>query len=83
MKKFIEISGRFFFSALYGCLISVLIAFALMDGVRRYNLNDNPTLFKIMLNAIWITPIVWGILGMFRYEATLDAGKNIIDKNLP
>lgn len=63
----IEVVAKFLGSAVFGLLVSWI----LLDlGLGLASLNGAPG--RIWLALLWITPLIWGVLGVFYFDKALD-----------
>ena len=67
------IIAQFFGAALFGCFVSLILfggAFFMdLDFLREGQ----------WFHIFWIIPIVWGLLGIFWFDAMLDAARHLVD----
>lgn len=66
-ERAIEVVAKFLGSAVFGLLVSWII---LDLGLGLVNLHGAPG--GIWLALLWITPLIWGVLGVFYFDKALD-----------
>lgn len=63
---------HFFFSALFGGIVGLIIITELVH--TQFLALEHA---RYWMHAFWITPLVWGILGIFYYDKMIDTATNI------
>ncbi len=73
MGERLGVSGRFITSAIFGCFVS----FVIFCVVGR----ADPELLVtgVVAHSFWVTPLVWGVLGIFWFDPLLRAANTVVE----
>ena len=66
--------GRFILAGLFGCGVAWIILVELDCVAYSY-----PRLEHVWTTAIWLTPVLWGLLGVFWFDNLLECGRRILE----
>lgn len=64
---------RFLFSAFYGAIVSLVLFFIFLRLSVYFSFSAR------WYHIFWIIPVLWGILGVFRFDEMLEDGRSIIE----
>jgi hypothetical protein len=66
--------GKFIGGAILGCFVSFVVFIACY-----WALDTDTFMEGKWLHALWIIPIVWGVLGIFWFKPMLELGRSIFE----
>jgi hypothetical protein len=77
------ILARFIISAFFGGFMSFIVFWVIYE-IMIYMYNDflSAYIIRILIHALWVVPIFWGILGIFFFETMLSIASKIFESFL-
>lgn len=78
------IISRFMISAFFGGFMSFIVFFLIYE-LMLYVYDDNilsKYIMQILFHALWIVPLLWGILGIFLFDKMLTIASKIFESFL-
>jgi len=73
-SSLMEAVGRFFFSALFGAALCLVLAAIVSEFVHL------GWWYPRALHLFWIVPLVWGLLGIFWFDKMLRVAGELIER---